>query len=283
MVAQVATVVSRLGAVQAQDYPGTVWSLGLRVPGSVEADIEAAVEAARIVRTWPMRGTLHFVAADDLRWMVRLLTPRVIAGTRARQVNLELDAAQFAASQDTMRRALSGGQVLSREALLAAVQADGISTAGGRGYHFLFRAAMDLVICVGPTRDKEQTFALLDDWVPPSLDCGLEGEAAVAELAWRYFSSHGPVVVKDFAGWAGLNMTEAKAGLVANRQRLESEKIDGVEYWWAAADGACTGQPAVAGNGTEATALTKGTVKAKQATPGGRSDDNQSVPGLQGS
>ncbi|MDP3177610.1 MAG: crosslink repair DNA glycosylase YcaQ family protein, partial [Spirochaetaceae bacterium] len=133
-------VVGRLGAVQAQDYPGTLWALGLRLPGSSLADVERAVEEARIVRTWPFRGTLHFVAAADLRWMVKLLTPRVIAGTKRRQADLELDAVQFARSQETMRRLLSGGRLLGREALLEAIEADGVSTAGGRGYHILFRA-----------------------------------------------------------------------------------------------------------------------------------------------
>ena len=128
-------IVSRLGAMQAQDYPGTVWAMGLRLPGSKLADIEKVVESATIVRTWPMRGTLHFVAASDLRWMLGLLAPKVIAGTKSRQQNLELDADQFSRSQETMRRVLSGGQLLGRDALLAAVEADGISTAGGRGYH----------------------------------------------------------------------------------------------------------------------------------------------------
>ncbi|MFA6504784.1 MAG: winged helix DNA-binding domain-containing protein [Treponemataceae bacterium] len=235
---RVETLVGALGAVQAQDYPGTLWALGLRAPGSTIAEVESAVEKARIVRTWPMRGTLHFVAASDLRWMTKLLTPRVIAGTKSRQAQLELDARQFAQSQEIMRRLLSGSRVLSREALLAGVEEEGISTAGGRGYHLLFRAAMEGVICVGPTRDKEQTFALLDDWVPAVVDRGHVGEQAVAELARRYFKSHGPATAKDFAGWTGLSMGETKRGIAAIRSDLESTNIDGIEYLWFPRDSA---------------------------------------------
>ncbi|MDP3177956.1 MAG: winged helix DNA-binding domain-containing protein, partial [Spirochaetaceae bacterium] len=91
---------------------------------------------------------------------------------------------------------------------------------------------MDAVVCVGPTRDKEQTFALLDDWVPAGIDRGLEGEEAVAELARRYFGSHGPATAKDFAGWTELSMGEAKRGIQAIRDSLESATIDDIEYWW---------------------------------------------------
>ena len=233
----IASIVSSLGAVQAQDYPGTLWALGLRQRGLSERDVQSAIESGSIVRTWPMRGTLHFVAAADLRWMVKLLTPRVITATRTRQAQLELDPAQFSKSQAIMRRELAGGRFLTREALLAAVNAGGISTEGGRSYHLLFRAAMDQVICNGPNQEKQLTFALLEDWVPVHLDRGLEGEAAIAELTWRYYSSHGPALAKDFAGWSGLSMKEVKTGLAANKDRLESVKVEDEQYWWAPQNG----------------------------------------------
>lgn len=73
-------VVGWLGAVQAQDYAGAKWSLGLRLPGSVDANIEQAIAARTIVRTWAPRGTLHFVAAPDLRWL--LSTGDLVPGLR---------------------------------------------------------------------------------------------------------------------------------------------------------------------------------------------------------
>src|SRR5581483_7294852 len=77
-------VVSWLGAVQAQDYLGALWAVGLRLRQVIEADVEQALADKTIIRTWPMRGTLHFVAAADIRWMLELLTPRIVAGSARR-------------------------------------------------------------------------------------------------------------------------------------------------------------------------------------------------------
>src|SRR5919112_226736 len=80
-----ADVVRWFGAVQAQDYLGALWALGLRLPGAVEVEIERAVDDRSIVRTWPLRGTLHFVAAEDVRWMLALLAARVLRRNTARE------------------------------------------------------------------------------------------------------------------------------------------------------------------------------------------------------
>src|SRR5947209_2569843 len=77
-------VVGWLGAVQAQDYLGALWAVGLRMRKAVETDVEQALAKKTIIRTWPMRGTLHFVAAADVRWMLELLTPRIVAGNARR-------------------------------------------------------------------------------------------------------------------------------------------------------------------------------------------------------
>lgn len=68
-----AELVRWMGAVQAQDYPGALWAVGLRLSGAAQTEVEDAIAARTIVRTWPMRGTLHFVPAADVRWMLRLL------------------------------------------------------------------------------------------------------------------------------------------------------------------------------------------------------------------
>jgi hypothetical protein len=93
-------IVGWLGAVQAQDYLGALWALGLRTRNATEEDIEKAIAAKTIVRTWPLRGTLHFVAAADVRWMLDLLTPRAVAGSAGRRQQLELDDAIFARSKE---------------------------------------------------------------------------------------------------------------------------------------------------------------------------------------
>jgi hypothetical protein len=105
----------------------------------------------------------------------------------------------------------------------------GIRTGGQRGYHILWYLAQSGVICLGPMQGKQQTFVLLDEWVPDARN--LPREEALAELAGRYFSSHGPATVHDFAWWAGITVTDARLGLETARLELISEMIEGKEYW----------------------------------------------------
>src|SRR5262245_7757536 len=127
-------VVAWLGAVQAQDYLGALWAVGLRMRNAVEADVERAITNRTIIRTWPMRGTLHFVAASDIRWMLELLTPRVVANIRQYLLReFDLDESAFARSKDLFARALQGGRRLTRNAMYGVLEAGAGSTAGQRG------------------------------------------------------------------------------------------------------------------------------------------------------
>ncbi len=220
-------VVAAFGAMQAQDYGSALWAIGLRLPDATEADVEQAVAKRRIVRTWPMRGTLHFVAAEDVRWMLGLMTPRIIAGARRRWAELELSDAVFDRCRKAIEKMLQGGATLIREELLAGLERQGISTAGGRAYHILWRLAR--VLCFGPRAGKQKTFVLLDEWVPASRE--LSGEAALGELALRYFTSHGPATLADFIWWSGLKSSDAKIGVAAAAPQLANEIADGKTYW----------------------------------------------------
>jgi hypothetical protein len=112
---------------------------------------------------------------------------------------------------------------------MALLEGAGISTGGQRGYHLVWHAAQTGLICFGPMEGKQQTFVLLDEWVPDARK--LEGDAALAELAKRYFLSHGPATVNDFAWWAGLTLTDARRGLAAASPGLVSAAIAGREVW----------------------------------------------------
>ena len=181
---------SRLGAIQGQDYPGAKYSIGLRVPGSGESAVDRTVEEGRIVRTWLFRGTLHLAAAADVRRMLALVAPRLIAGSVSRDRNLGLDEAVYEKSRKLFRKALRGGNRLTRGKIYELLEKAGISTAGQRGYHLLWRTALEGLICFGPPLGKEQSFVLLDDWVPGS---GRSDRSEVSsDLAKRYFSSRGP-------------------------------------------------------------------------------------------
>lgn len=224
-----AELVARLGAVQAQDYAGAKWSLGLRLEGVTDAEVERALSGRSIVRTWPMRGTLHFVAAADVRWMLALLSPRVVAAAAKRHRDLGLDEATFARGSELWAGALEGGGQLTREEMYEVLEQAGISTAAQRGYHMLWRSAQEGLICYGAMRGKQQTFALLDEWVPASRPKARD--EALAEVARRYFRTRGPATVQDFTWWTGLTAADAKAALAMVRGELEGVDVEGETYW----------------------------------------------------
>ena len=223
-------VVAWLGAVQAQDYLGSLWAVGLRMQQAVEADIEQALANKIIIRTWPMRGTLHFVAAADVRWMLELLTPRVVAGSvRRLHQQVGLDEATFARSKELFAAALQGGKQLPRNEMYELLEAARISPAGGRGLHILSRLAQDGLICFGAREGKQQTFALLAEWAPTAKSLGRD--EALAELARRYFTGHGPATLQDYTWWSGLTVADARAGLEMVKSQLMPEVIGGQTYW----------------------------------------------------
>src|ERR1044071_9903950 len=137
-----AEVVRWFGAVQAQDYLGSLWALGLRTRRATEASVERAVEARSIIRTWPLRGTLHFVAAEDVRWMLRLSAGRTVARAAGRYRQLELDEATFAKSMRVLARALEGGRQLTRAELAAALERGRIAAGGQRLMHIMNRSSL---------------------------------------------------------------------------------------------------------------------------------------------
>lgn len=228
-------VVAHLGALQAQDYPAALWAIGLRLKdAATKSLVEEAIAARHLVRTWPMRGTLHFVAAADVRWMLKLLTPRIISATAARQRQLEVDPAVLARSRQLFIEALQGDKQLSRAEMYQVLAQGNIVPTGQRGIHIIGRLAQEGLLCQGSYRDTQPSFALLDEWLPPGR--ALERDEALAELALRYFNGHGPATLPDFERWAGLKISDARAGLEMVKARLRREELNGQTYWLAPGD-----------------------------------------------
>lgn len=209
--------VHALGAVQAQDFAGSLWAIALRTTSSTLADVEAAITRREIVRTWPMRGTLHFVDARDLRWITSLLAPRVIRRAGARHRELGLDDKVVTRSRKLVEKHLAG-TTISRPGMYELFAANGIDPEGQRGIHILGMLAMQRVICFGAHHGKQPAFALCDDWLPKGRD--LDGDEALAELATRYVTSHGPATLADLCWWSGLTLGEARRGLAAAKIEL---------------------------------------------------------------
>lgn len=219
-----AQVVRHMLATQAQDFGGAKWSVGLRLPGSTDAAIEAALAAGEIVRSWPMRGTLHFVAPEDLGWMLAISRTRQGAFAARRRADLAITDAELVRAGDLAADAVTGGRVIRRDHLLELWQRGGIPTDGQRAAHLIWNLAHDGLLVFGPVDGKQQTFALLDEWV--SDPRRLEGDEALAEYATRYFTSHGPATVKDFAWWASLTLGDARKGVAAATGIVEREFDD---------------------------------------------------------
>jgi len=229
--ASAADVVRHLTAMQAQDFAGAKWSVALRSTTLTEAAVEAAIAGRSIVRSWPMRGTLHFAAPEDLGWILGLTGARGMRAAAGRHCQLGLEEADFDRAADVAREHLSGARLLTRPALLETWDDAGISTAGQRGAHLLVNLSQMGVLVFGPREGKQHTFTLLDDWVPQPRR--LEGDEALGEFARRYFASHGPATVRDFAWWSSLTLTQARAAVAIARP--DELVIDDTTYYLDAA------------------------------------------------
>jgi hypothetical protein len=222
-------VVRWFGAVQGQDVLASLWALGLRVPSSTEGEIEKAIEDGEILRTWPMRGTIHYVPAEDARWMLDLMTPRIVAGSAKRYRDLDLDEKAFERAREEIGAILEGGKVVARPDLMRHLESRGICTSGQRGYHILYHLAQQGFLCLGPREGKQPTVVLLDEWVSESRN--LTREESLAEIATRYFRSHGPATLHDFVWWTGLTVADCRAAMDSISSRLEEWKNGDRTLW----------------------------------------------------
>ncbi|TAE26169.1 MAG: winged helix DNA-binding domain-containing protein [Cytophagales bacterium] len=224
-------LVAYMGAIQAQDFPMARWAIGLRVHGATDAAIEQALNTGKLVRTHILRPTWHIVAAQHVRWMMALTGKSIKAASASRDRELGIDVALYARTNDLICKALADNNHLTRAEIMQFLEQNGVKTDPSRAVHFMAYAETDALICNGIPRGKEQTYALLDEKVP---DKGLilTREESLAELAKRYFTSHGPATLPDFQWWSGLSMTDARAGLASIRSELETVELGGRAYFF---------------------------------------------------
>jgi hypothetical protein len=204
-------------------------TLGLRARGTRvrSQDVSRAlVQDRSIVRTWLMRGTLHLVAADDFGWLQGLLGPIFAAGNRARLTQLGLDPELKQRGVAVLRRVLSNGP-LTRYQIVDRLRHAGINldAKSQAPIHLIQQAAFQGVLCLGPDQDGEPAYVLVDDWIgqvrPRPLD------AALGEMARRYFTAYGPATVEDLVTWSGLPVGQARRALEVGRHGLQEVKVRG--------------------------------------------------------
>jgi hypothetical protein len=227
---QPADVVRWMGAVQAQDFSGAKWALALRMRSATNAAIDEAYNEGRILRTHLMRPTWHFVAPDDIRWLLQLTAPRVNARCGPNYRKYELEAAVFKRTNKILANALKGGKHLTRSELRAALNRGGVAADDPvRAAHILLRAELDAVVCSGRQIGKQFTYALVEERVPPAES--LKRDEALAKLTQRYFRSHGPATLQDFVWWSGLTTTDARHAIALLDRDLRKELVNDKDYW----------------------------------------------------
>lgn len=223
-----------LGAVQAQEFAEAKWSLAERTRDRTDADVEAAFARGDIIRTHVLRPTWHFVAREDLRWLLRLSRPRVHALNRYWYRKFELAPDVLARGHDVLARTLAGGEPRTRRQLARELAGAGIDAGGLRLGYLLMHAELEELICSGPRRGNQHTYALLDERVPGSSLDGRSREEALAELALRYFRSHGPATIRDFTAWSSLTVSDGRSALERVGPGLEAEEDHSGRRWYAA-------------------------------------------------
>jgi Winged helix DNA-binding domain len=223
-----AAVVAALGAVQAQEFEPAKWGLGLRMrDGTTDASIERAFTDGRILRTHVLRPTWHFVPRADIRWMLELTGPRVQRALASYHRRLGLESALLTRATGVIERALDTHGPLTRQELRGHLAKARIVVDSMRLAFIMTHAELTAVVCSGPRRDRQFTYALLAARAPDART--LPRDEALGTLTRRYFVSHGPATVRDFVWWSGLTTTDAKRGLEIVRARQAS--IDGYAYW----------------------------------------------------
>lgn len=225
----VAEAVRWMTAMQAQDLQAAMWAVGARVSGCGLTDVRSAIDSGAVVRSWPMRGTLHLVAPEDLRWMLGLTADRLTRSIAARHRELEITWADIEKCRDVALEHIAGVGPASRADLFAAFDAAGQPTRGQRGIHILGTLCRHAWLVQGPLAKNQQLLVAFEDWIPVSRN--LERQEAVAEFLLRYLRSHGPATLRDFAWWTQIPLAEVRAALESVRGLLADFRFDGQEFW----------------------------------------------------
>ena len=221
--------------MQSQDYPGAVWALGQRMASATAASIGADFDDGAFIRTHVLRPTWHFVAPEDLRWLLALSGPRLIRAAAHRHRALEIDPELHARAATIFERAIADGGPQTRPELGIALRRAGIEAEAGRLMHLIMWAEYEALLCSGPRKGKLQTYVLVEQRVPPARP--RDREEALAEIAARYVAGHGPVQDIDLAWWSGGSLGEARRGLQGAADRVERTVLPDGRTFWSADDG----------------------------------------------
>lgn len=221
------TLVSWMGAIQAQDYSMAKWAVGCRLQSGSLQTVNEALKRGEILRTHVLRPTWHMVAAEDIRWMLKLSAQRIKSAyaSYAKVLKSEITEKQYGQFNDLVVSILEGNKSLTKQEIEAEVNQRGLKTEEHLIERLIGNSEVEGVICSGVDKDGKPTYALLDERAPQVV-VELHKEEALARLASRYFRSHSPAGIADFAWWSGLSLTEAKQAIGLIKSELITESGD---------------------------------------------------------
>ena len=227
--------VGSLLAVQAENVGQAAWAVASRTRQPDQADLAALLDDGAVIRTHVLRSTWHFVLAEDIGWLLELTGPRVrrVTGQQLREAH-GLDVRSIDRAVAAVTQALASQGQLTRAQLSDGLRECGIRGSGQMLMILLAHAELDGLICSGAIVDGEHSYALMSRRVPALRRLGRP--EALAELALRYFTGHGPATERDLAYWATLTLTDVRAGLRQVGDLLDSFQHDGRTFWHAPAD-----------------------------------------------
>jgi hypothetical protein len=227
-----ADVVRHLLGVQAENYSQATWAIAARCAPTTSTEIDQLYSSGAILRTHVLRTTWHFVDPVDIAWLCALTGPRLRMRHATQQRQLGIDDQVLSGAVQTVVSSLEADGALTRNQLRSRLDATGAPTAGAALTLITATAEAEGLVCSGPLVDGEHTHDLISRRAPRARR--LDRDEALAELAWRYVTGHGPITEADLSYWATLTLADARAGLAAAGDRLASFDHDGRRFWYEA-------------------------------------------------
>lgn len=223
-------VISYYGGLQAQDFPAAKWAIALRMKNGTDKMVESDFNEGKILRTHMMRPTWHFVTPEDIRSIQLLTAPRVHAMNAYMKRKGGVDDTILNKGISIFSKALQKKNYLTRHELASELADNGISASGPNLAYIVMHAELEGLICSGPRKGKQFSYALLDERVPQQKQ--IQRDEALAKLTLQYFTSHGPAQLKDFSWWSGLTAKDALEGIDMIKSKLETLEVDNKTYWF---------------------------------------------------
>ena len=224
-------VVEWMGVLQAQDYKMMRWAVAMRTKLPSLKAFEQDFNAGRIVRTHLFRTTWQLVSGEDLGWMLELCRESALRGLRSwmNTNDVSIPEAEQHSVQQIFADVLAKNQVAYKSEFAAALAEKGIAMPDQRLSYHIRLAEYAGLVCSGDLTPLKKTYALVSAKLPATRP--LPREEALALLARKYFRSHGPATLEDFAWWCGLGLNACRQGIAALGSELVRERWKGLDLY----------------------------------------------------